>query len=95
MQIYALHMESHQQRMGILSRYVETTNYSLGEDADGTERDLWSSNKFKWDNKGEYEYEYIKLFREAFKKKTTKHMEFSICWLTPPPPPTNIWKILS
>ena len=48
MQIYALHMESHQQRMGILSRYVETANYSLGEDADGTERDLWSSNKFKW-----------------------------------------------
>ena len=25
------------------------------------------------------------------KLKTTKHMEFSICWLTPPP---NIWKIL-
>ena len=61
MQIYALHMESHQQRMGILSRYVETANYSLGDDADGTERDLWSSNKFKWDNKGEYEYEHIKL----------------------------------
>ena len=29
--------------------------------------------------------------REAFKKKKmTKHMEFSICWLTLPP---NIWKI--
>ena len=26
-------------------------------------------------------------------KKNTKHMELSICWLTPPP--TNIWKILS
>ena len=26
------------------------------------------------------------ILREAFKKKkTTKHMEFSICWLTPPP----------
>ena len=25
------------------------------------------------------------VLREAFKKKMTKHMEFSICWLTPPP----------
>ena len=45
-------MESHQQRMGILSRYVETANYSLGEDAAGAERDLWSSNKLKWNNNG-------------------------------------------
>jgi len=48
-EIYALHMESHQQRMGILSRYVETANYSLGEDADGA--DLWSNTNFKWKNK--------------------------------------------
>ena len=47
-------MESHQQRMGILSRYVETANYSLGEDADGA--DLWSNTNFKWKNNGKVIY---------------------------------------
>ena len=27
-----------------------------------------------------------KKVREAFKKKTTKHMEFSLCWFNPPIP---------
>ena len=32
-EIYDLHTEGHSQRMGILSRYVETSNYSLGDTA--------------------------------------------------------------
>ena len=27
-------------------------------------------------------------------KKTTKHMEFSICWLTPPPPSQHMENLL-
>ena len=38
-EIYALHMESHSQRMGILSRYVETSNYSLEPEAGPEVRD--------------------------------------------------------
>ena len=38
-EIYALHMESHSQRMGILSRYVETANYSLEAETSREVRD--------------------------------------------------------
>ena len=47
-EIYALHMESHSQRMGILSRYVETSNYSLEPEA-GPEVREWD-DEVSWVN---------------------------------------------
>ena len=47
-EIYALHMESHSQRMGILSRYVETSNYSLEPEA-GPEVREWDA-EVSWVN---------------------------------------------